>query len=319
MRPAPLLLRCIAAAALAMPVSVLAEPVGFAVGNGGPGFGGSALLYRIDLATGQSTLAGPLGYVDVEGAALAPDGHLYAVADLGLAGCEGAACGTSDLLLRVDQGTGAATVVGPMGLAGQGTLPGGNLDYGLAATCSGQLWLSADTTGQLWEVDRSTGATRLVGNTGVALSGLAAWGDLLFGVSVAPDPGLYRIDTATAVATRIGALGLPLPFYDAGLDFDAAGQLWATIDYFTPPGGELPPAQRNDVARVDLASGAAVLVAQVTGAGSGIETVQMEGLAIAGGAGCGVRPPSAVPVGRLVALVMGAALLLAGLLRLRPA
>ena len=41
MRPAPPLLRCLAAAALAAPLTVLADPVGYAVGSGGPGFGGS--------------------------------------------------------------------------------------------------------------------------------------------------------------------------------------------------------------------------------------------------------------------------------------
>lgn len=313
MRPLQQLLRWLAALALAAPVSVLAEPVGYAVGSGGPGFGGSSLLYRIDLATGQSTLVGPIGFVDVEGAALAPDGQLYAVADAGAA-CEGA-CGGTDLLLRIDPATGAGTLVGPLGLAGQGT--DGNLDYGLATTCSGQLWLTADTTGQLWEVDPSTGATRLVGNTGAALSGLAAWGGLLFGVSVAPDPALYRIDPATAVATRIGALGLPLAFFDAGLDFDAGGVLWATIDYFTPP-DDLPPAERNDIARIDVATGAATLAAAVLGAGSGLDTVQMEGLALAGGAGCGVRPPHAVPGnGEGVLLALAGCLLLLGALRLR--
>ena len=311
MRPS---MRLLALAALAWPTFALADPVGYAVGSGGDGFGGSSLLYRIDLANGQSTLVGPIGYLDVEGAALAPDGQLYAVADAG-ALCEGA-CGSSDLLLRIDPATGAGALVGPLGLAGQGS--GGNLDYGLAFTCDGALWLSSDTSGQLWQVDPSSGATTLRANLGAPVSGLAGFGDTLYGISVADDQALYRIDTGTGAAERIGALGLPLPFYDAGLDVDASGQLWATIDYFSPSDG-LPPAERNDIARIDRASGAAQLVAPVSGAGSGIFTVQMEGLALAAGGGCAVPPSSAVvnvPVDRPPALLLLAGLLL-GLAALR--
>lgn len=277
--------RLFAVAALALPACVLADPVGYAVGFDH--------LYRIDLATGQATDVGAIGYSDVEGLAFGTDGVLYAVADAG------ASTGNTvtDVLLRVDPQSGAGLLVAPLGgLAGQGAPPFGNLDYGLAATCDGQLWLSSDTTGQLWEVNRFTAGTRLVGNLGVPLSGLANWGDALYGISVADDLGLYRIDTGSGDATRVGALQLPIDFYDAGLAFDADGQLWATIDYFNPPPpDDLPEVDRNDIARIDHDSGAGQIVAAVTGAGSGSATVQMEGLAIAGGAGCGVAPPPPPP------------------------
>ena len=309
--------RLLAAAALAWPAFALADPVGFAVGSGGDGFGGSSILYSVDLATGQATAVGPIGYVDVEGAALSPDGVLYAVADAGLA-CEGA-CGPTptDLLLRIDTNTGQGSVAGALGLAGQGS--GGNLDYGLAFTCDGSLWLSSDTTGQLWQVNPANGASQLSGTLGAPVSGLAGFGDALFGISVASDHALYRINPAAGTAERIGALGLPLAFYDAGLDFDAAGQLWATIDYWVPPPpNDLPEVERNDVALIDPDSGAASIVAAVVGNGFDASTVQMEGLALAAGAGCAVAPAAAVnvPVDRPLALLVLAGLLL-GLAALR--
>jgi hypothetical protein len=314
--------RLLAAAALAMPVTALADPVGYAVGSGGDGFGGSSTLWRLDLATGAATLVGPIGYVDVEGLTLATDGTLYAVADAGLA-CAGCP-GTTDVLLRIDPQSGEGSLVGPLGLAAQG-----DLDYGLGATCDGRLWLSSDTSGNLWEVNRFGGGTRLVGALGAPVSGLAGWGEDLYGISVADDLALYRIDVDSGAATRLGALGLPSAFYDAGLDFDADGQLWASIDYFSPPPPDdlLPePLRRNDIARVDPDTGAASIVTAISGAGTGLASVQMEGLAIATGGGCGgAEPPpgpepamATVPVDAPAGLLaLCSALLLLGAFRLR--
>lgn len=319
MRP---FMRLLAVAALSLPALLLlprtaqADPVGFAVGEGGPGFGPSARLYRLDLGSGAASLVGPVGYTDVEGLAFSRGGVLYAVADAGIA-CEGVCPGTTDLLLRIDTDTGAGTLVGPLGLAGQG--PGGNLDYGLAFTCDGRLWASSDTTGQLWEVDPADGSTRPVANLGAPLSGLAAFGNLLFGIGVVGDLSLHRIDPDAGTTTVMGALGLPITFYDAGLDFDEDGRLWATIDYFNPPPpDDLPEAERNDIALVDPQTGAASITATISGAGSGLDTVRMEGLAIAAGAGCGVRAPANVPSGHPLAwLLLGALVLAAAGARVR--
>lgn len=289
--------RLLAAAALALPVSVLAEPVGYAVGSGGSGFGGSSTLWRIDLGTGAATLVGPIGYVDVEGLAFSPDGVLYAVADAGQA-CAGVCPGGTDLLLQLDPQTGAGSLVGPLGLSDLG-----DLDYGLAATCDGRLWASSDTTGTLWEVNRFGGGSRVAGALGAPVSGLAGWGDALYGISVANDMALYRIDPDTGAATRLGPLGLPSAFHDAGLDFDADGRLWATIDYFSPPPPNdlLPEAlRRNDLALIDPDTGAASLAGTITGAGSGLSTVQMEGLAIASPGGCGGGQPGPEPEPRII-------------------
>lgn len=313
MRPCkrPLAVASMLAVALAIaPASVLADPVGYAVGSGGPGFGGSSSLYRIDLATGAAAHVGEIGYVDVEGAALSPDGVLYAVADGGTAGCEGQ-CGPTDVLLRIDTATGAGTLVGPLGLAGQ------TLDYGLAFTCNGRLWMSSDTAGELWEVDPATGATQVRASLGAPVSGLAAWGNQLVGIAVADDHALYRIDTEAGSALRVGALSLPMAFYDAGLDYSDDGRLWATIDYWNPP-GDLPEVERNDIALIDPQTGAGTIVAAVVGSGFDAATVQMEGLAVAAGPGCTVRQPTAVPATQPFALLAAIGLLLGlGGLRLR--
>lgn len=271
--------RLLAGFLVCLPVAAVAEPVGYAVGFDS--------LYRIDMGTGQATLVGPLGYIDVEGLAFAPNGELYGVAD---AGAVPPANDQTDFLLRIDTATGAATAVGQMtALAGTGVGTFGELDYGLAFTCSGQLWLSSDTTGQLWEVNPANAQTRLVGNTGAAISGLAARGDTLYGLSIDGNESLYRINTTTAAASLVGPIGLPDRVFDAGLDFDAQGRLWATIDYLSPPTG-IPPL-RNDLARLDPMTGGILELRTINGAGTGIDTVQMEGLALAPTSGCGVTPP----------------------------
>src|SRR5690606_34571120 len=136
-----------------LPLPVLADPLGYAVAFD--------TLYRVDLATGQATLIGPVNFNDVDGLAFGPDGTLYGVADA----TAGSGSGISDLLIRIDTGSGAGTLVAPLaGLANTG--PGGSLDYGLTFTCDGRLWASSDSTGQFWEVTPGTGAVRLVANTG---------------------------------------------------------------------------------------------------------------------------------------------------------
>jgi hypothetical protein len=278
----PTALRRLFAVLLAwLPLAALAEPVGFATGDRD--------LYRINLATGQATLVGSTGFVDVEGLAFAPDGTLYGAVDFGVP-----STAPTDFLVRINTSTGAATAVGQLsGLQGLG--PTGNLDYGLAFTCDGRLWLSSDTTRQLWEVNPATAQTRLVGALPAAISGLAARGNILFGLSVEATPRLFRIDQETAAATVVGVLALADVMYDAGLDFDADGRLWATIDYFTPPSG-VPPL-RNDIAEIDPATGQILALRAISGAGSGIGTVQMEGLAIAPTGGCRTGPgaPEAIP------------------------
>lgn len=278
-------------------------------------------LYRIELSTGAAARVGPIGFRDVDGLAFDRDGRLYGAADgsseLG---------GISDLLIRIDPATGAGSLVAPLaGLAGLGPGLGGQLDYGLATGCDGRFWLSSDTLGHLWELDRNNGSVRRVIESGPLLSGLTVRGDFLYGVSIAPDEALYRIDTRTLAIQRLGSLNLDNPIYDAGLGFDASGRLWATLDYLTPPEGATV-VFRNDLAELDPQTGQVLRRLAITGAGTGINTVQMEGLAIAPpdctGAGAGTPPGASsaqtVPTGGWPSwLLMALALALAGCLQLR--
>ncbi len=253
-------------------------------------------LYRVDLGTGQQTLVGDVRLAsnervrDVEGLAFAPDGTLFAVSD------------ASEILLRIDAATGVATVIGNLGLAGQGTGSGNNLDFGLGFTCDGRLWLSAETAQKLWEVNVTTGATRTVGSLGAKITGLAARGMQLYGIGASGDERLYRIDTATGASTVVGTtLGPNLRYDDGGLDFDADGNLWAVFDY-----RPTEPNRASDLARIDATTGIATLTGRSI-ADDG------EGLAIA--------PPvcdapsgavaTSVPTGSTAGQILLAALLLA--------
>lgn len=264
-----------------------AQTVGYAAGYD--------TLYRVNLEGGAATEVGKFGSVpsgagtvpisDVEGLAFSPAGELYAVSD------------ARDLLIKVDTATGRATTIGSLGLRGQGGNQFDNLDFGLAFTCDGRLWLSSDVSRQLWQVNPATGATTLVGDTGQPISGLASWNGELYGVGVFDRHNVYRIDTATAQATLVGRLGTSFTVYDAGADFDSQGRLWITLDSLAPPEG-LPSVYREELTRVDIANGATLDTRLITGIGSGINIVQMEGLAIAApacGSGGGNASIAAVP------------------------
>lgn len=256
--------RFLIGAMILLPLRVDADPIGYASGYSD--------LYRVDMATGQATVVGAIGYNDVEGLAFSPDGVLYGVVDA-TAGTGGSA---TDFLIRINPSTGQGTLVGQLGLAGQG--PAGNLDYGLAATCDGRLWASSDTTGELWEVDRSSGSARRVGATGQAISGLAASSEGLFGVSVGATPSLFRIDTSDASVTLIGQLNIGGVVDDAGLDFAPDGQLWATLD------PEPAAVGASRAVRVSTDQGRAVLASSVN------VSVGMEALAFASSDQCLLGP-----------------------------
>jgi hypothetical protein len=286
--------RLLAVLLIASPVAAIAQTVGY-----GAGF---SELYRITLADGSLVRVGPaagIGFNDVEGLAFAADGTLYGVADQTMQ-VGGGGSATTDFLIRISTATGAGSLVGQLpGLQGQGT-GSGQLDYGLAFTCDGRLWMSSETIGSLWEVNPSTGSVRLVGNTGASISGLAARGNVLYGVSVDPQPRLYRIDTASAAATVIGPLGVGGVVVGVGLDFDSAGQLWATLD----PGATVPGFSR--LVRVDPQTGAGTVVAQLP-----IEFVTMKALAIAPTGGCAAAaeatpvPGPGLPILVLLGMLLG--------------
>lgn len=252
------------ACAILLPLGVAAAPIGYV--------SSFDRLYRVDLGSGQQTLVGDFRLAnndrvfDVEGLAFAPDGVLYGVSD------------ASEVLLRINPATGVSSVVGSLGLAGQGTGAGNNLDFGLGFTCDGKLWLAAETASKLWEVNATSGATRAVGAMGAKITGLAGRGQQLFGIGASGDERLYRINTSTGAASAIGSgLGNGIRFDDGGLDFDAAGNLWAVFDY-----RPTEPNRASDLARIDPETGIGTLTGRSI-ADDG------EGLAIA--------PPSCAPTG----------------------
>lgn len=237
-------------------------------------------LYRLDLVTAQATPIGHgIGFNDVEAIAFGPDGVLYGVAD----GTIGSGSSATDFLIRIDTTTGVGSLIGQMtALEQQG--PNGQLDYGLAFTCDGKLWASSDTTGRFWEINPSNATTREVGNTGAPLSDITARGNRLFAIGVTrgfdnpEQQALYRLDPATAQATRIGSLGLPDILSSAGTDFDANGQLWATLDSQPP---DLNRASR--LAKIDLATGKATVVGSISGI---IDNLSARALAIGPAGAC---------------------------------
>lgn len=224
-----------------------AEPIGYVVNSDDPSEEAFSLV-RVDLATGDHTVVGDTGYIDVEGLAFGPDGTLYGVDD------------ATKTLLTIDLDTGQATPVGPgdgnLGLS-SGSEPGESRDFGLTFDPDGTLWLSSDVTGEVWNVDPDTGeltpvvtasgdvAASFDGGDGKShsssqphLTGLAACGDKLFGISVNEEQNLYRMSRDPYEIEQVGPLGAELAFDDGGLGFDGVGTLWGIADRstFRPPG-----------------------------------------------------------------------------------
>ncbi|HET9485300.1 MAG TPA: hypothetical protein VFO79_15165 [Xanthomonadales bacterium] len=291
----------LAAACLTLALGSAAEAAttGYAVGFD--------TLFRIELTTGKATRIGTFGtygasdalIADVEGISFAPDGTLYGVSD------------SQKLLVRIDPATAAAT---PVGLLREGeqliASPTESLDFGLAFTCDGRMWLSSDSRSKLWEVDPRSGQVRFVGETGARISGLAARGNQMLGIGVEGDSGLYRIDLESGRATLMARLVPSASFLDAGLDFDADGQLWAARNL---------QGQTSDLVRIDIDNGMTRDVSRVTFA-AGVTDKEIETLAIAAPGGCtggtpigppqGLSPdPRAVPAASTGALALLGALL----------
>lgn len=212
---------------------------------------GFDLLYRIDLSSGARTLIGQIRdasvvYSNIEGLAMSPDGVLYGVTDFQF-----------KALLRIDTETAQSVRIGNLGISGQGVGPTDQFDFGLAFTCDGRLWMTSDATRQLWEVDRDSGVATLVGSTGAPITGLAGRNLELFGLGGKGDRNLYRVNRHSAQTTVIGPVKPPggASWSQGGLDFDAEGVLWATLDYIP---NELRAA---DILRVNTLTGAGTLTA----------------------------------------------------------
>jgi hypothetical protein len=268
---------------------VHAEPYAYATTfDTGPGELSSRLV-QIDLATGSVRSLGRISYSDVEGLAMAPEGTLYGVSDT-----------PPKTLLTVDTSFGRGSAVGS-GSGNLGFASTAPLDFGLAFTCDGRLWMSSDSTGNLWEVNRNTGAARLVGSMGANISGLAGTANGLYGIGIEATRGLYKINVDTAAVTRVGpAINSIAPYVDAGMDVDSSGNLWAVLDYNLPPDSRPGDAGKlSDLVKINPQTGAYTYVAKTL--------IEVEGLAIGrppacAAAGSGQIP--AIPVNSLQFLLM---------------
>ncbi len=128
-------------------------------------------LYRIDPATGASTVIGPIGYA-ITGLALAADGTLYG-SEATQSGNQGDAS-----LIRINKTTGAGT---PVGLLFDGSI---NHHSTADLTFVGDRLIGWTESGDdPIEIDEATGAVTVIGDSGVSSSGS--------GIAMAPDGTLY--------------------------------------------------------------------------------------------------------------------------------
>jgi len=99
----------------------------------------------------------------------------------------------------------------------------------LAASCFGTpiyVWVT-DAAGDLGEVNLATGKVTVVGNAGVALTGLAfSPSGVLYGIT---GTSLYTINTSTGAATLTGSLGDGISTANA-LAFSSSGTLYTADD-----------------------------------------------------------------------------------------
>jgi len=268
-----------------------AQPFGYAINSRGftDDPEDTHALWRVNLQSGQVErlgrpgFASGVGFPDIEGLAIAPDGTLYGADDNGL----------SKTLFVINPASGFETPVGGtfnnMGLPLQQPM-----DFGMTFDCDGTLWVSSDTEQSLYTASLETGRAALVaapGSLGAPITGLAAWGDTLYGLGQGvrgedgmfsvDAPNLYRVDPATARAELIGSLGeAVLPYANAGIAFDEVGNLWAITD--RRQNGQ--PDIRSEILRIDLATGAASKIADAA-------LVGFESLAISSPRGCQTPEP----------------------------
>lgn len=271
----PTLARLLLVAALTATASLcLAEPFGYSVNSRG-NFADDQMvnaLWRVNLQTGESEYIGWTSFLDVEGLALNREGHLYGADD------------ESNSLIRVLTGSGLGVAIGGV-RTNMGIPLGQIMDFGMAFQCDGDLHVVSDFRQSLYQADPVSGHLQLVGSDGslgAPISDIASWGDTTYGIGQGLDsdgqadaPNLYRVNLDTGTSELVGPLGSQAsPYNDAGLSFDAEGQLWAITDRRAVGGQDLP----SEILRIDTATGEADKVSETI--------VGIESLAIAPPGGC---------------------------------
>lgn len=268
-------------------------------------------FYRIDLADRRAHLIGKSGMAGghfinrVTGLTYAPDGSIYAVSD------------SLKALLSIDPASGTAQVIGSLGLSGQGVGQYDALDLGMAADCSGALWLSSATANVLWRVDPRTGSATRVGALGPSITGLAVRDGELLAAAGRGDNRLYRIDTASGTTEVIGSFGPEVGWLaSVAMSFDDDGRLLAALNYIPPAPGDTQVRDWSDLAVIDPDTGSMDVLGEIRGPQS-LRGIGIRGL-LAGPPLCRAEPPprapapTAVPAGSYWTLALLAVLLLGG-------
>lgn len=259
------------------------------------------LLWRVNLATGETEAIGPTGFDKMEALAIAPDGTLYGADD------------AQNTLVTVNTNSGFSSPVG--GIRPNMGVPLQNLDFGMTFTCDGTLLVVSAAQQSLFSASLETGLLSRIGDAGslgVPITGIAAWGNQLYGMGqgivrnsagqlVTAAPDLYRIDHTSASAEFIGPLGSAVsPYANAGLAFDSQGRLWAVTD--RRDGGQ--PDLFSQTIEIDPSSGQALRVINT-------DVVGFEPMAIGPPGGCslaggeaGAGPIPQVPVNHPLALML---------------
>lgn len=267
MKLSPATIAMAVASSLAIAASAaFAAPVAYVVDSDNPN--NLEKLHRVDLATGESTVVGPVdsNYSDIEGLVLTTDGRLLGVDD------------GSKSMFQFDLANAAITAYGGLRGSLNPTLPlGTGVDPNLALTCDGQL-LMGTGTGRLYRIDTDTGRPTQIGNGATLpfeIADIAVRGDEVYAVSKTQ---LLRINVGNATAQVVSNFDSDLFPSGGGLAFDAEGQLWAIADRAPNP---------SPIYRINLLTGVATRMGSTPLPG-------IESMAIAP-AKCSATPSQVVP------------------------
>ena len=231
------------AAAFAALTALISLPAGAAILYGALGAGtANSNLYVINTSTGAGTPVGGL-----MGQALT--GMAYNNANATMYGATNGSSACARCLVTINLTTGAATVVGPLGL----TIS--ELEFGSNGTLYG--W--SESSDDLASINLTTGAATVVANSGLSTfgDGMALVGGTMYVMPNGDAGTYYTVNTATGVVTVAGTLtGSPgagcCAVNSAAVD-PSTGQVYAIV------GGDSGPATYF-LTRVNMTTGAMTTV-----------------------------------------------------------
>lgn len=187
-------------------------------------------LIRIDTTTGEGTLVMKIGKNEMGYGLTSYNGGLYTFSPT---------TNTIDQLSKIDGRVMSSTPIGVSNLAGEGDLVIGKTGAGFLASAFDS---AGAPTHPLYSFDATAGTSVLLGNTTMALDGLAldlstpqklyalGQGDANGADPATVDTELYSVNQVTGALTPIGPIGVPQNSPVAGLTFSPDGTLYAAID-----------------------------------------------------------------------------------------